>query len=89
MGVYPRFYEGKFNVHEVVSTIMMNWVAYWTIYYAVPAYLKADLETESRPCRIMPHLKAPFLSDMFGGSYAVNLGLFIAVLVVIIALRYH
>ena len=44
----PGLMKAKFNVHEVVSTIMMNWVAYWTIYYAVPAYLKADLETESR-----------------------------------------
>jgi ABC-type uncharacterized transport system permease subunit len=79
----PGFMKAKFNVHEVVSTIMMNWVAYWTIYYAVPAYLKADLETESRPLPDYASLQAPFLSDMFGGSY-VNLGLFIAVVVVII-----
>ncbi|MFC5649290.1 ABC transporter permease [Paenibacillus solisilvae] len=80
----PGIMKAKFNVHEVVSTIMMNWVAYWTIYYAVPAYLKADyLETESRPLPDYASLKAPFLSDMFGGSY-VNLGLFFAVAAVII-----
>ena len=56
----PGLMKAKFNVHEVVSTIMMNWVAYWTIYYAVPAYLKADLETESRPLPDYASLQAPF-----------------------------
>ncbi|WP_308637976.1 ABC transporter permease [Paenibacillus silvisoli] len=80
----PGLLKARFNVHEVVSTIMMNWVAYWTIYYAVPAYLKAEqIETESRPLADKATLKAAFLSDMFGGSY-VNLGLFLAVIVVIV-----
>lgn len=80
----PGLLKARFNVHEVVSTIMMNWIAYWTIYYAVPAYLKADyLETESKPLPAAASLKAPFLSEWFGGSY-VNLGLFIAVITVIV-----
>ncbi|MBP3966445.1 ABC transporter permease [Paenibacillus lignilyticus] len=80
----PGLLKARFNVHEVVSTIMMNWVAYWTIYYAVPAYLKAEqIETESRSLADKATLRAPFLSDLFGGSY-VNLGLFLAVIVVII-----
>ncbi|MFC0331165.1 ABC transporter permease [Paenibacillus sepulcri] len=80
----PGLLKARFNVHEVVSTIMMNWIAYWTIYYAVPYYLKAEfLETESRPLPAHASLQAPFLSDMFGGSY-VNLGLFLAVIVVIV-----
>ena len=32
----PGLLKAKFNVHEVVSTIMMNWIAYWTVYYIVP-----------------------------------------------------
>ncbi|SEO48252.1 ABC transporter permease [Paenibacillus sp. OV219] len=80
----PGLLKARFNVHEVVSTIMMNWIAYWTIYYAVPAYLKAEsVETESRALPDKATLKAAWLSDMFGGSY-VNLGLFLAVIVVII-----
>ncbi|BBH22252.1 ABC transporter permease [Paenibacillus baekrokdamisoli] len=79
----PGLLKARFNVHEVVSTIMMNWIAYWTIYYAVPAYFKGDVETESRPLQDYASLKAPFLSDMFGGSY-INLGLFLAVIVVIV-----
>ncbi|SDX75649.1 ABC transporter permease [Paenibacillus sp. CF384] len=80
----PGLLKARFNVHEVVSTIMMNWIAYWTIYYAVPAYLKAEqIETESRSLADKATLKSTFLSDMFGGSY-VNLGLFLAVIVVIV-----
>src|SRR5690606_15355694 len=76
--------KAKFNVHEVVSTIMMNWIAYWTIYYGVPAYLKGpSLETESRLLPANASLREPFLSDMFNGSY-INLGFFLAVIVVII-----
>lgn len=80
----PGLLKARFNVHEVVSTIMMNWIAYWTIYYAVPAYLKGDyLETESRALPAGATLKQPFISDLFGGSY-INLGLFIAAIAVII-----
>jgi ABC-type uncharacterized transport system permease subunit len=80
----PGILKAKFNVHEVVSSIMMNWIAYWTIYYAVPAYLKGEfLETESKPLPAAASLKVPFLTEMFDGSY-INLGLFVAVLVVII-----
>lgn len=82
--VVPGFLKAKFNVHEVVSSIMMNWIAYWTIYYAVPAYLKGEfLETESKPLPESASLKVNFLTEMFDGSF-INLGLFVAVLIVII-----
>jgi ABC-type uncharacterized transport system permease subunit len=80
----PGLLKAKFNVHEVVSTIMMNWIAYWTVYYAVPGYFKGEfLETESRKLAEEATLRAPFLTEMFDGSY-INLGLFLAVIVVII-----
>lgn len=80
----PGLLKAKFNVHEVVSTIMMNWVAYWTIYYVVPGYFKGDfLETESRKLPDQYSLKMPFLTELFNGSY-VNLGLFLGVIAVII-----
>ncbi len=44
----PGLLKAKFNVHEVVATIMMNWIAYWMVYYTIPAYFKGPmLETES------------------------------------------
>ncbi|MCG1021198.1 ABC transporter permease [Sutcliffiella horikoshii] len=80
----PGLLKAKFNVHEVVSTIMMNWIAYWTVYYAVPAYFKGEfLETESKKLPESASLRTPILTDMFDGSY-INLGLFIAAITVII-----
>lgn len=80
----PGLLKAKFNVHEVVSTIMMNWIAYWTVYYIVPGYFKGEfLETESRKLPDAATLKVPLLTEMFQGSY-INLGIFIAVIAVII-----
>ena len=41
-GVVPGLLKARFNVHEVVSGIMMNWIAYWITYYLVPAYFKGS-----------------------------------------------
>jgi simple sugar transport system permease protein len=71
----PGLFKAKYNVHEVVSTIMMNWIAYWTVYYVVPAYFKGEfLETESRKLAEESTLRTPWLTEMFQGSY-INLGL--------------
>ncbi len=83
-GVVPGYLKAKFNVHEVVATIMMNWIAYWIVYYTVPAYFKGQsLETESRLIPEFASLKLRWLTEMFDGSY-INLGFFLAVVVVII-----
>lgn len=79
----PGLLKAKFNVHEVVSTIMMNWIAYWTIYYVVPGYFKGEFETESKKLPEAATLKVSFLTDMFDGSY-INLGIWIAIITVII-----
>jgi len=79
----PGLLKARFNVHEVVSTIMMNWIAYWTVYYLVPKYFKGSTETESKMLADAATLKMPFLSNLFGGSY-INFGLFIAVIMVIV-----
>ncbi|MDR4886435.1 ABC transporter permease [Fredinandcohnia sp. QZ13] len=80
----PGLLKARFNVHEVVSTIMMNWVAYWTVYYVVPGYFKGEfLETESRKLADEATLRVPFLTEMFQGSY-INLGLFLGIIAVII-----
>lgn len=80
----PGLLKAKFNVHEVVATIMMNWIAYWTVNYTVPAYFKGEyLETESRLIGDNASLRIQWLTDMFDGSY-VNMGLFIAIACIII-----
>jgi simple sugar transport system permease protein len=82
--VVPGILKAKFNVHEVVSTIMMNWIAYWTIYYTVPAHFKGEfLETESRKIPDIASLKADWLVNLFNGSF-INYGLFLALIAVVI-----
>jgi len=83
-GFVPGYLKSRFNVHEVVSSIMMNWIAYWTVYYVVPGYFKGPyLETESRKITEAASLKVVWLTKMFNGSY-INLGFFLAVLAVIV-----
>ncbi|MBS3949488.1 MAG: ABC transporter permease [Peptococcaceae bacterium] len=83
-GAIPGWLKAKFNVHEVVASIMMNWIAFWTVYYAVPAYFKGPfLETESRRLPSSASLKVPWLTNLFQGSY-INLGIFIAIATIII-----
>lgn len=82
-GVVPGYLKAKFNVHEVVASIMMNWIAYWTVYYVIPAYFKgAYLETESRKIPAAASLKVGWLTQLFDGSY-VNLGIFLALCAVV------
>ncbi|WNQ11381.1 ABC transporter permease [Paenibacillus aurantius] len=80
----PGILKARFNVHEVVSTIMMNWVSYWIVYYAIPAYFKAEsVETESKQLAESALLRVPFLTELFDGSY-LNLGLFLALAAVLV-----
>ncbi len=83
-GFVPGLLKALFNVHEVVATIMMNWLAYWVVYYTVPAYFKGSfLETESRRIPDIASLRVPWITEMFDGSY-INLGILIAVLTVLV-----
>ena len=79
----PGLFKARFNVHEVVSTIMLNWIAYWVVYYTIPAYFKGAFETESRFIPTAASLRVEWLSKLFNGSY-VNLGLILALLSVIL-----
>lgn len=82
-GVVPGLLKARFNVHEVVSGIMMNWIAYWITYYLVPAYFKGSFETESRQITEAASLKVGWLTSLFAGSY-INLGIFIAMAAVMV-----
>lgn len=74
----PGALKAKFNVHEVVSTIMMNWIAYWIVYYMVPMYFKGEfLETESAQLPATATLRIQALTDFFQGSF-INMGILIA-----------
>jgi simple sugar transport system permease protein len=79
----PGLLKAKFNVNEVVSTIMMNWISYWLVYYTIPAYFKGTMETESRLLPQKATLRATWISDLFQGSY-INLGIFVSIAAVVL-----
>ncbi|TJY41389.1 ABC transporter permease [Cohnella pontilimi] len=82
--VVPGLLKARFNVHEVVSSIMMNWVGFWTVYYGVQSLIKnPSSETESKQLPEAATLKAAWLTDLFHGSY-INLGLLVAVVIVLV-----
>ncbi|MBN1648884.1 MAG: ABC transporter permease [Spirochaetales bacterium] len=82
-GCIPGYLKAKFNVHEVVSTIMMNWIAFWVVKYLVQFNFRGSFETESRYIPDSASLKTAWLTNLFKGSY-INLGLFVAIFIVII-----
>ncbi|MBU0936483.1 MAG: ABC transporter permease [Spirochaetes bacterium] len=71
------FLKARFNVHEVVATIMTNWLAFWIVYYVIPAYFKGKLETESARIPFESSMKLDWLTNLFNGSY-INFGVFVA-----------
>ncbi|OON92214.1 MAG: sugar ABC transporter permease [Candidatus Epulonipiscium fishelsonii] len=79
----PGLLKAQFNVHEVVSTIMMNWIAYWVVYYIIPDYFKGTMETESAKLPATATLKSASFSKMFDGSY-INLGILISIISVLV-----
>lgn len=79
----PGLLKAKFNVNEVVSSIMMNWIAYWIVNYSIPFYFKGASETESRNIPAIASLKTDWLSNLFDGSY-INYGLILAIIAVVI-----
>lgn len=83
-GAIPGLLKALFNVHEVVSCIMMNWIGYWIVYYVVRDYFPNGTKaTESLPLADASTLRASWLSDLFDGSY-INLGIIIAIIAVIV-----
>lgn len=76
------FLKSKFNVHEVVSTIMLNWVAYWVVYYIIPQYFKGEYnEIFSKKLPLNATMRFQWLTDITGGSY-LNFGLVVAIIAV-------
>lgn len=80
----PGLLKAVFNVHEVVSCIMMNWIAYWLIYYGVKDYFaNGNVATESRALADSSTLRSDIFSSIFGNSY-INYGIIVAIIAVIV-----
>jgi len=72
----PGFLKARFQVHEVITTIMMNYIALNAANYIIREFLKSASE---RTEKIAPtaSLQVGWLSDLFTGS-RIHIGIFIA-----------
>lgn len=82
-GTLPGFLKAQFNVHEVVSTIMLNWIAVWLVAWIVPTWLKSNQETQSARLPLAASLKMDWLSELTNQS-SLNLGLVLALVATVI-----
>lgn len=82
-GFIPGLLKAKYKINEVVTTIMLNYIAQWTVYYLVPKYIPGNFNTDSKIIKETASLRTEFLTKLFKGSY-VNMGLFIALISAIV-----
>jgi general nucleoside transport system permease protein len=71
-GAIPGFLKAKTGAHEVITTIMLNFVAVsLTLYFLGTSLYKQQAEPISKPVKVaFPHL--------FGSNLRVHLGIFVA-----------
>ena len=83
-GFISGFLKAKFNVHEVVSTIMLNWTAYWLVYDWIQRFIvDPTIVVKSKPIEEAHTLRASWLTDLTGFS-TLNYGFFIAIIACVI-----
>ena len=83
-GFISGFLKAKFNVHEVVSTIMLNWIAYWIVYDFIPRFIiDPTISVKSKPIETAHTLRADWLTDLTNFS-TMNYGFFIAIIMCIL-----
>ena len=77
--IVPGLLKAKFKIHEVVTSIMMNYIALWGVQYAVKVLIPGKYSTESATILETASLKTEWMTSFFSGS-AVNLGLILAII---------
>jgi len=81
-GLIPGLLKALSNVNEVVSSIMMNYIAGNLLIILIMRYVFNS--SYSRSLNILRTAELPLLTSVFPGSTA-NIGIFIAIIVVVIA----
>lgn len=81
-GGIAGFLKARFEANEVISTIMLNWIATYLLFFALKtdAFTGANKSQPTSPS-VFPTAQLP---PLFGVQFRVNLGLVIAVLAVIV-----
>ena len=79
-GFISGFLKAKFNVHEVVSTIMLNWTAYWIVYDFIPRFIiDPTISVKSKPIETAHTLRADWITDLTQFS-TLNYGFLLAII---------
>jgi simple sugar transport system permease protein len=81
-GFVPGFLKVKTGAHEVITTIMMNYVAYYLIYYLIAAPLRDPNEVTPKTPWV---LESAHLFRFFPDPIRFHFGFFIALMVAILA----
>lgn len=88
-GFIPGFFKAIFNVNEVITSIMFNWVAVYfanLLLYNVPAMLGNPANKTAELAQVNPSAMLPKMGlDQLFSSSLMNIGIFIAILFAILA----
>ncbi len=82
-GAIPGFLKAKFNIHEVVTSIMLNYTAIWLVQYLATTLIPGNYATESHIINENASLKAEWLTT-FSDQSSVSVGFFIGIVVLIV-----
>ena len=74
-GAIPGFLRAKTGAHEVITTIMLNYVAIRLVDYLIKGPFRDTSSSAPRTPFIQPSAELPYL---FGADYRLNFGLLIA-----------
>ena len=84
-GFISGFLKAKFNVHEVVSCIMLNWIAYWICYDFIPRFIiDPSIAVKSAPIANERTLRSGIFTALFGKTTTANLGFLLAIAAVVL-----
>ncbi|MCR5098693.1 MAG: ABC transporter permease [Lachnospiraceae bacterium] len=93
-GIFPGLFKALFNVNEVITSIMFNWIGMYLVnlllanmpfmlsaYYGVGTTDRTAALSDANPSAIIP---TGGLNHIFGNSSWINISMFIAVAVAIL-----
>ncbi len=82
-GAIPGFLKAKFNIHEVVTSIMLNYTAIWLVQYLATTFIPGNYATESHIIKENASLKAEWLTT-FSDNSSVSVGFFLGIVALIV-----
>lgn len=88
IGGITGYLKAQFKIHEVVSTIMLNWSIFYVyrFVYKVGRSFITETDNSSLPIKDAASLRVGFLSDIFGNIYnksTISLSIIFAIIVVV------